>query len=192
MTEGLHQGLHTPSQWVVEGLKRIKAPSEHARSALDLACGSGRHALYLADQGYEVTAVDKNPPANLGNVSQVNCVQMDLEADSWPLAGKVFDVVVVTNYLFRPYFEELLACLKPGGALIYETFMLGNEAYGRPRNPDFLLQPGELLARCQGLSVLAFEQGLQAGDSPAMIQRIVAVLGDWSEIQSHSKLNSRR
>ncbi|MDX1668147.1 MAG: class I SAM-dependent methyltransferase [Limnobacter sp.] len=192
MSEVSHSDLLTPSTWVIDAISRIKAPSRGERSALDLACGSGRHALYLAEQGYEVLAVDKNLSKGLDTFEQIEYAQMDLEAELWPLSGKTFDLIVVTNYLYRPYFDALLRCLKPGGALVYETFMQGNEEYGRPRNPDFLLRPGELLALCKDLSVLAFEQGLRAGGSPAMIQRIVAVLGDWSEIQSHSKLNSRR
>ena len=84
----------------------------------------------------------------------------DLENGPWPLAGERFDAVVVTNYLWRPLMPSLLASLADGGVLIYETFALGNEAFGRPSNPDFLLRPGELLRCCRGLHVVAYEDGV--------------------------------
>ena len=90
-----------------------------------------------------------------------------------------FDAVVVTRYLFRPRLDRLAALLRPGGVLIYETFMLGNERFGKPSNPDFLLRPHELLDWARGWgSVLAFEQGEIARPAPAMIQRICALRGD--------------
>jgi hypothetical protein len=98
----------------------------------------------------------------------------DLERGPWPLAGERFDAVVVTNYLWRPLMSTLLASLADGGVLIYETFALGNEAFGRPSNPDFLLRPGELLEGCRGLHVVAYEDGVE--DAPLRrVQRIVAV-----------------
>lgn len=178
----------SPSPWVEQCLGRIERPEGRRLTALDLACGSGRHSKYLAQCGFDVLAVDKNKPEELEAVKGVRFSQMDLEADLWPLSGQGFDVIVVTNYLYRPFWNELLACLNPSGILIYETFMLGNEQFGSPKNPDFLLRPGELLERCKGLQVIGFEQGLRLNPTPAMIQRIAAVLGDWSEIQSQSKL----
>jgi hypothetical protein len=91
--------------------------------------------------------------------------------------GGGYDGIVVTNYLHRPLLRPLAAALAPGGALIYETFMVGNERFGRPRNPDFLLRPGEWLEAFAALGVVAFEQGEVAQPRPAMVQRIVAIAG---------------
>ena len=104
-------------------------------------------------------------------------LEADLEGDSWPLLGMRFAGIVVTNYLWRPRFADVLALLAPGGVLIYETFMLGNEAYGKPSNPEFLLRPGELreVIKAAGLREIAFEEGLTATPKPAMRQAICAV-----------------
>lgn len=175
-----------PSPWVrtcVDSLAEAGAVKPGLR-ALDLACGGGRHALYLASLGYSVHAVDKNTPETEwpANV-QFEC--MDLEQPDWPLTGQKYDLIVVTNYLHRPHFENLLANLKSEHAvLVYETFMEGNAKFGSPRSPDFLLQPGELLSRLSGLTILRFEQGLRGTTSPAMIQRAMGITGTWSEIQS--------
>jgi SAM-dependent methyltransferase len=177
-----------PSPWVVQSLERMGLQDMTGLCALDLACGAGRHSLYLAERGFDVLAVDKSVPDGLASHQKIRFEQMDLEGQQWPLAGQTFDLIVATNYLYRPYWNHLLACLNPSGVLIYETFMRGNEQFGSPRNPDFLLCPGELLERCSGLQILGFEQGLRLNPSEAMIQRITAVLGDWTEIQSQSKL----
>ncbi len=146
---------------------------------LDLACGSGRHARLLARLGFEVAAVDRDFAAilKLQNVPGVTATQLDLEGDEWPLAGRTFAGIVVTNYLWRPRLPDLLAMLAPGGVLIYETFMLGNEAYGKPSSPAFLLRPGELreVAQAAGLRQIAFEEGYMASPKPAMRQAICAV-----------------
>jgi SAM-dependent methyltransferase len=158
---------------------------------LDLAAGTGRHARLLVDMGFAVTAVDRDveglrPLA--GTLCEVR--ELDLEAGqlevgtAWPLGGG-YDGIVVANYLHRPLFAAIAAGLAPGGIVIYETFALGNERFGRPRNPDFLLRPGELLEVFAGLTSLAFEQGEVARPRPAVIQRIAArngpaaVLPDW-------------
>jgi hypothetical protein len=108
-------------------------------------------------------------------VAGITPVVADLEQETWPLAGRAFDAVTVTNYLYRPHFDALLDCVAPGGLLIYETFMAGNERFGKPSNPDFLLAPDELLQRVAGkFSVLAFEQGEVEAPKPAMVQRICA------------------
>jgi SAM-dependent methyltransferase len=141
-------------------------------TVLDLACGSGRHARLLAHLGYSVTAVDREPQV----IESVRFIQADLEHGSpWPLPGERFQGIVVTNYLHRPLFPVLADALAPGGVLIYETFMLGNERYGRPSNPAFLLRPGELWQAFGGLHVIAFEQGAVAEPKPAMIQRLCAM-----------------
>jgi len=147
---------------------------------LDVACGHGRHLRFLASLGFAAVGVDRDEQAASGlrGLSSVEVRVADIEQGPWPFPAGDFDGVVVTNYLHRPIFPHLVAALRPGGALIYETFALGNERYGRPSNPDFLLQPGELLRRVEPLSVLAFEQGLVASPKQALVQRICAVRGD--------------
>jgi SAM-dependent methyltransferase len=140
---------------------------------LDVACGSGRHLRYLKSLGYTVVGVDRDDKAlSVADGAEVRIA--DLEAGPWPFSPGEFDGVVVTNYLYRAIFPHLVAALRPGGVLIYETFALGNERYGRPSNPDFLLKPGELLERVEPLSVIAFEQGLVAAPKQALIQRVCA------------------
>ena len=141
---------------------------------LDVACGNGRHLRYLRSQGFEVIGVDRDDKA-LAAADGVDVRVADIEAGPWPFSPEEFDGVVVTNYLHRPIFPHLVAALRPGGVLIYETFAAGNERYGRPSNPDFLLRSGELLERVEPLSVVAFEQGLISSPKPALIQRICAV-----------------
>jgi hypothetical protein len=103
----------------------------------------------------------------------------DLEACPWPLARRRFDAVVVTNYLWRPLWPDLLASLSDGGLLIAETFASGQETVGRPSRREFLLEPGELLSRCAGLRVLAFEDGFEPAPAPGrFVQRIAAVRTD--------------
>src|SRR5574341_529791 len=141
-------------------------------AVLDLACGSGRHARLLLERGLEAVAVDREPQSIPG----VRFVRADLEDGSpWPLPCERFQGIVVTNYLHRPLFPVLEASLAPGGVLVYETFMLGNERYGRPSNPAFLLRPGELWEAFAGLHVIAFEQGRAVRPKAAMIQRLCAV-----------------
>lgn len=140
---------------------------------LDVACGSGRHLRWLAGQGFDLTGVDRDAAAlaPLHGIGRV--IVADIEGGPWPLAGERFDAVVVTNYLWRPLWPALRAALAPGGVLIYETFAVGNAAYGKPSDPDFLLQPGELLEACRGLQVVAFEDGFLHAP-PRCVQRIVA------------------
>lgn len=150
-----------------------------AGAVLDLACGSGRHARWLAARGYAVHAVDRDAAAidALAGVPGVEARQLDLEGDAWPLTGRCYAGIVVTNYLWRPRLPDLLALLAPGGVLIYETFMRGNEAYGKPSNPDFLLRPGELreIVAAAGLREVAFEEGYTDRPKPAMRQAVCAV-----------------
>ena len=141
---------------------------------LDVACGSGRHLRWLAAQGFAVTGVDRDGAALASLVGLGRTITANIETGPWPLGGERFDAVVVTNYLWRPLWPALQASLASGGVLIYETFALGNEAFGKPSNPDFLLRPGELLEACRGLQVVAFEDGVL--DPPLRrVQRIVAV-----------------
>lgn len=145
---------------------------------LDLAAGGGRHTRLLLDRGYRVRAVDRKTAA-LAPLAGLNCIvePIDLETGApWPL-GDGYDVIAVTNYLHRPLLPAIAKALAPGGVMIYETYMLGNERLRRPRSPEFLLRPGELLEAFGALTIAAFEQGEINGPCPAVIQRIVAVNG---------------
>ena len=159
------------SPWVQRWAPLI-APSGRV---LDVACGRGRHALFFAERGCTVTAVDRDATALAGLPAGLEACHADLEAAPWPLAGRRFDAVVVTNYLWRPLWPVLLASLDDGGVLIYETFAVGQAAFGKPTNPDFLLRPGELLEVCRDLHIVAYEDGTLALP-PRRVQRIVAVL----------------
>jgi SAM-dependent methyltransferase len=145
---------------------------------LDLAAGGGRHTRYFRDLGFQVAAVDRDA-SRLSALAgpHVEVVTADLENGSpWPLGNRQFDGIVVTNYLHRPLLPALAGALAPGGVLIYETFGLGNERFGKPSNPAFLLRPGELLefAAAHGLQVLAYACGEVTEPKPAITQRIVA------------------
>jgi SAM-dependent methyltransferase len=156
-----------PSAWVVRW-----APLITQGTVLDVACGAGRHSRLFLERGLRVVAVDRKPQAIPG----ARFVQADLErGNPWPLPGEQFEGIVVTNYLYRPLLPRLLEALKPGGVLVYETFMAGNERFGRPSNPEFLLRPGELLESFKGLTVKGFEEGAVTEPKPAMIQRLCAV-----------------
>jgi len=159
----------SPSDWVVRW-----APSVTRGPVLDVASGAGRHARFFAARGLEVVAVDRERQ----EIPGVRFVHADLENGTpWPFAGQRFGAIVVTNYLHRPLFRTIADSLSEGGVLIYETFMIGNERFGRPSNPDFLLRKDELVAAFSSLKVLAFEQGEVARPKPAMTQRICAIRG---------------
>lgn len=146
------------------------------RAVLDVAAGGGRHCRLFAARGHRVVAVDRDVSGLVG-AGAAEIVPADLEDGSpWPLPGRRFAALVVTNYLHRPLWPALLAALEPGGVLLYETFMVGNERFGKPSNPAFLLRDGELLdvAREGGLSVVAYEALMVSDPRPAMVQRIAA------------------
>jgi SAM-dependent methyltransferase len=165
---GDHAALE-PSGWVTRFGARVPAPG----TILDVACGGCRHANWFAGKGHLVTAVDRERPAK--TLPGVDFVLADIETVHWPFKGRNFAGVVVTNYLYRPLFSQLLQAVAPGGMLIYETFAVGNERYGRPTNPDYLLRSGELLELVRGqLNVIAFEDDYHEVPRPAMIQRIAA------------------
>jgi SAM-dependent methyltransferase len=151
-----------------------------AGEVLDLACGGGRHVRLLAARGNAVLALDRDPAAlALAAGPGVVTMQHDLEAPTgeWPFAAGRFAGIVVTNYLHRPLLDAMCLSLAPNGVLIYETFGQGNEAFGKPSNPAFLLAPGELLALAQrtGLRVVAYEEGRVEAPKTAFVQRICAV-----------------
>jgi SAM-dependent methyltransferase len=170
--------LSTVSPWVKRFASSIPAGSR----VLDLACGGGRHSRLLAAQGYRVEAVDRDAAAlaELAHVDGITVLQADLEQGAWPYGGRLFGGIIVVNYLYRPRLADVLATLANPGVLIYETFMIGNERYGKPSNPDFLLQSQEMLgwAREGGLRVVAYEEGCVHFPKPALSQRLCAVRGE--------------
>lgn len=158
-----------PSPWVCRWAHLIR----RGGTVLDVACGSGRHVRWLAERGWRLTALDRDALAvqSLRDFAEV-CVA-DIEGAAWPLPGRRFDALVITNYLWRPLWPALLESLNPGGVLIHETFADGNQFVGKPSRADFLLQHGELLQVAQGLHVVAYEDGFL--DQPARhVQRIAA------------------
>lgn len=164
-----------PSTWVVRWLTGCAGRGR----LLDLACGSGRHVRLAQELGFDVVAVDRDPAVLAALPGEAVSVVADLESDQAPDEFFVpnasrFAVVLVTNYLYRPFLDHVLACVAPGGLLIYETFASGNAEYGRPSNPDFLLQPRELLERLNtNWHVLAYEDGIRSGK--ARVQRVAAI-----------------
>jgi SAM-dependent methyltransferase len=145
---------------------------------LDVAAGGGRHTRLARERGFAATAVDIDVSglADLRADAGVEIIVADLEGAAWPLGERKFAAVIVTNYLHRPLLPRLVAAVADGGALIYETFAVGNEAFGKPSNPNFLLKPGELLDAVRGqLTVVAYEHGKIEAPRPAVIQRIAAV-----------------
>lgn len=168
-------GLSPPSPWV----QRFAALLRPGGRVLDVACGSGRHVQWLSERGYAVTGVDRDAAALAAVEGQAELLVADLEGGPWPLPGRRFDGVVVTNYLWRPLFPQLLASLAEGGVYLHETFADGHQRLGRPSRPEFLLQRGELLQVCAGLRIVAFEDGHEAGPNGGRyVQRIAAVNED--------------
>lgn len=142
---------------------------------LDVACGEGRHSRFFLDRGHHVVAIDIDI-SHMGEHPRLKLVEADIENGDWPLPRASFDAVVVTNYLHRPLLDRLVDSVAFGGVLLYETFARGNERFGRPSNPDFLLRPGELLDVTRpGLRVVAYEDVTVTEPRPAALQRICAV-----------------
>jgi SAM-dependent methyltransferase len=169
-----HSNL-SPSAWV----QRWSPLLPGGARVLDVACGTGRHVRWFAGRGAHVTALDRDTaaiaPLRSLPQAQVEVVVADIENAPWPLPGRRFDAVVVTNYLWRPLLPTLVASVADGGLLIYETFAQGNETVGKPSNPAFLLAPGELLHAVAGLRVIAFEDGFIEATPARYVQRIAAV-----------------
>lgn len=170
-----HDSIAAPAAWIVRHAPLVAEGGE----ILDLACGNGRNGRYFLDRGHPVTFVDVDTSgvSNMTGRQGAEVVAADLETDTgWPLDGRQFAAVLVVNYLWRPILGDILATVAPGGALIYQTFAAGNEAFGRPRNPNFLLRPGELLEAARGrLHVVAYEQRVIETPRPAVVQRIAAL-----------------
>ena len=172
----------TASAWVTQHAPKIPRGGR----VMDYACGHGRHTFWLASQGYEVLAIDQNQDA-LAAIAEkadqlglpVKTQVIDLEENNWSLAGsehaKAYDGLIVTNYLYRPFLPRLPELLKDHGVLIYETFAQGNEVFGKPSSPDFLLCPNELLGFGRNMQILAYEDLEIHSPKRACIQRICAV-----------------
>lgn len=172
---GSHRDPAAASPWVTRFAGLVPAGG----TVLDLAAGGGRHTRLFLERGHPVLAVDREIGALTAiQDPRLTCLQADLESEPWPLGSRRFAGVVVTNYLHRPLLPLLVEAVEEGGVLLYETFAQGNEAFGRPRNPDFLLRPGELLEAVRDrLTVLAYEHGPIERPRPAVIQRIATVRG---------------
>ena len=169
-----HDAQLNASPWV----RRFASHIPKEGLVLDLACGAGRHATFLADMGYSVFAVDQDIALIKQNKSPlITSKAFNLELEEWPLEGLEFSGIVVTNYLYRPHWDRLPSMLANGGVLIYETFALGNAQFGKPSNPNFLLKTGELLALAarHDLKVIAYEDIYIDEPKPAMVQRLCAL-----------------
>ena len=161
------------SPWVGRFAELVPA----AGAVVDVAAGAGRHTRFFLGRGHPVVAVDRDVSAldDLRGDTRLTIVEADLEDGSWPMGERRFAGVVVTNYLHRPLLPILVAAVAAGGCLIYETFAIGNERFGRPSNPDFLLRPGELLEAVRGrLQVVAYENLEISEPRLAVVQRIAA------------------
>ena len=166
----LHTAPPAPSDWITRWA-HLAAPGA---SVLDVACGSGRHLRWWAQRGHPVTGVDRDARALAGLSAMGEIITADLEdSGPWPLGERQFGVVVVTNYLWRPRLERILAAVAPGGLLLYETFSRRQADIGRPSRPEFLLAPGELLRVCTALEIVAFED-VELDAPRRFVQRIAA------------------
>jgi SAM-dependent methyltransferase len=164
-----------PASWLV--MNRAWLPA--SGRALDVACGRGRNAAWLAQHGFATTAIDREASAMAALDARarleglpLTALAMDLESGGATLGEGVYDVVVVVHYLHRPLFPALLAALRPGGVLVYETFTVAQAARGRPTNPAYLLGPGELPRLVAPLHVVAAREGDYEG---RMVSSVVAV-----------------
>jgi SAM-dependent methyltransferase len=177
-------GDQKPSAWIQRFAPLI--PKSQAGGVLDIACSNGRHTKPFLEAGHHVVAVDRDTSGIKDLASNLNLeiMEADLEtAGGWPFAGHKFAGVVGTNYLYRPILNDIVAAVGSGGALIYETFAAGNERFGRPKNPDFLLRDDELIDIVKGrLTIVAYEHGEIRVPRPAVVQRIAAVRSQQNQL----------
>ncbi|MBE3023242.1 class I SAM-dependent methyltransferase [Janthinobacterium sp. BJB1] len=171
----------------ISGWVRRWAPLIPGGEVLDLACGAGRHARHLVSLGHPVIALDHDPEMlekAAGTGITTSLVDLEGPDAAWPFAPCRFAGIVVTNYLHRPLLEAMIASLAPDGVLVYETFAEGNEQFGKPSNPAFLLKEGEMLAWAveHGLRVVAYEDGRVEQPKAALVQRICAVRPDFPRL----------
>lgn len=169
----MHDGPAEPSPWIV----RFAGVVPEGARVLDVAAGGGRHARFFLARGHPIVAVDRDIAglAALAAHPSAEIVAHDLEQDGWPFGAERFGAVVVTNYLWRPLLPALIGAVAEDGVLLYETFGVGNERFGRPSNPEFLLREGELLDAVAGrLRAMAYECGEVAAPRPAVVQRLCA------------------
>ena len=163
-----------PSGWV----RRFAHLVTPGGAVLDVACGGGRNARFFRDRGHKVTAIDRNLDGMAG-VDDMELIEADLEAAPWPLPERRFAGIIVTNYLYRTLLPHLVAALEPdGGVLIYETFAVGQGAFGRPSSENYLLRPNELIRVFEPtLTIVGFEHGIDYAPNPKAVQRLAAVKG---------------
>lgn len=169
-------GREPASLWIEQYAHLVRKQG----TVLDVACGAGRHARLFAAMGMKVTAVDRNAEALAEMTAHTGIATLwaDLENAAWPLPERSFDAVIVTNYLWRPLLPTLAATVAEKGVILYETFARGNERFGKPSNPDFLLAPDELLQHFgpdKGFHVIAYEDVVLDLPKPACVQRIAAI-----------------
>jgi SAM-dependent methyltransferase len=180
-----------PSEWVIRFAPLVPSGG----SVLDVAAGGGRHSRYFLGCGHRVTAVDRDTSglADLGDEAGLELLEFDLEVGApFPFRDRTFDGVVVTNYLHRPILPDIVAAVAAGGVLVYETFARGQERFGPPQNPDFLLRPGELLEAVRGaLRVVAYEDLVLEDPGPRAVQRIAAVRA-WEPSDDEANQEGRR
>ena len=172
--------MNEPASWLVQHSELVPRRG----SALDVACGSGRHALWLAGRGLTTLAVDRDADSvrELNDLARARQLPLraevgDLEGDTPPFLDASFDLIVVVHYLYRPLFPALIGALAPRGVLVYETFTRAQAARGKPSNPAYLLEPGELLDLVRPLEVLVSREGDYDG---RMIASIIARRGSAS------------
>ena len=170
MSAPVGHGGGAPSDWIVRWSSLVPPGA----TVLDVACGSGRHLRWFAQRGARVTGVDRDDAALQSLAGLGELVIADIEGGPWPFAGRRFDAVVVTNYLWRALLPAIVDSVADGGVLLYETFTRAHAAIGKPSNPAFLLEPGELLDHARGLHVVAYEDGFLDAP-PRFVQRIAAV-----------------
>jgi SAM-dependent methyltransferase len=164
--------VNDPATWLTSHRSLLPVTGD----SLDLACGSGRHAIWLAEQGFRTLAVDRDAVA-VGALSQeaarrglsIETRVVDLESGERFLEPDSCDLIVVVHYLHRPLFPALVQAIRPGGALVYETFTRAQAARGKPTNPAFLLEPGELPMLVRPLHIAASREGDFEGRSVASI-----------------------